>query len=323
MEYIYNGNSKSAGIYKITNKLNGRRYFGSAKCFQVRWSQHANSLKRGKHQNKFLQADFNKCGEDAFVFEVLEVMTGTKEERLAREEVFLGEHFDKGTECYNLMSRAVSREGFASKNPEETRRKISEASKSNWKDPEYKERVSKSIREALSDPETQKKKQEGHLRSWKDNEERRAKRSEHSKKLMTDPEYKAKVMSALFEGQPKGRETFRERMKEDSALKEKYALIGKEKAGRINEKYQVDPEFKKKMDAHSSHNIREYNRQKMENAQVKPPIISPDGAVYNQIKNLALFAKEHGLDPSALCKLYLGKLKSVRGWKLLKTPRVT
>ena len=117
MEYKYEGHSLKSGIYKITNKLNGRIYIGSAKRFKERWQSHVYSLRNQKHNNSFLQADFNKCGEEAFVFEVLEVTEGkTKEERLLIEEVYIGQYYDKGNSCYNLCSRAISRENTKSKN---------------------------------------------------------------------------------------------------------------------------------------------------------------------------------------------------------------
>jgi len=125
MEYKYEGHSLKSGIYKITNKLNGRIYIGSAKLFKVRWNQHSSSLRNQKHQNKFLQADFNKCGEDAFLFEVIEVTEDkSKEERLMIEEGYINQYYDKGNNCYNLCDRAISREGNPSKDPEATRNKL-------------------------------------------------------------------------------------------------------------------------------------------------------------------------------------------------------
>lgn len=137
MEYRYEGHSLKSGIYKIINQLNGRIYIGSAKRFKTRWSQHTSSLRNQKHQNKFLQADFNKCGEEAFIFEVIEV-TGnkTKEERLLIEDGYIKQYFDFGRNCYNLCNRAISREGSLSKEPEVTAKKCSIKQKELWKDPE-------------------------------------------------------------------------------------------------------------------------------------------------------------------------------------------
>ena len=132
MELKYDGHSKSGGIYKITNTSNGRTYYGSTKCFQVRWSRHATSLKHGKHHNNFLQRDFNKCGTVAFIFEVLEVVIGVKEERLLKEETYLKQYFDHGKQCYNLRNTATSGDECRPNNSETTRKLKSEASKRRW-----------------------------------------------------------------------------------------------------------------------------------------------------------------------------------------------
>lgn len=110
MEYKYEGNSLKSGVYKLTNKTNNRLYIGSAKEFKERWNQHAASLRRNKHHNKYLQADFNKCGEEAFVFEVIEVIEGTKEDRLVVEQRHIDVHYGK-SKCYNLNKDASSPQG--------------------------------------------------------------------------------------------------------------------------------------------------------------------------------------------------------------------
>lgn len=316
MEYKFEGNSLKSGIYKITNKINCRIYIGSAKEFKNRWKQHAASLKANRHNNRFLQADYNKCGADAFVFEIIETTEGDKNERLLIEERYIKEYYDNGKDCYNLCNKAISREGYKAKLPEETKKRISAASKKNWEDPQYREKREKALKEALSDPEVRERKRLGHIRSWDGNEERKEKQSRVFKDLMLDAEHKDNIVKNLLEHQSKGRETFRKRMEEDVALKEKYQMIATEKAKRIYERYLEDPDFKKKMDEASVRNIQEYNKRKMEEMEVRPPLISPDGLVYDQIKNLNEFAKEHGLDSSGLCKVYKGKLKSVHGWKL-------
>lgn len=150
MEFRYNGNANKGGIYKITNTQNGRAYYGSAKGFKQRWSQHASSLRKNKHSNRFLQADYNKCldengTENFLIFEVLEVVEDSKEERLKREENYLKQHFDDGEECYNLCTRAISKEGHWPKNPKETKRKQSEAAKRRMLTPEGREQIEKAL----------------------------------------------------------------------------------------------------------------------------------------------------------------------------------
>jgi len=59
---------KEMGIYKIENKVNKMVYIGSTNNFERRKSEHLKDLSNGSHCNFKLQNDYNKYGEDAFVF---------------------------------------------------------------------------------------------------------------------------------------------------------------------------------------------------------------------------------------------------------------
>lgn len=101
MKFIFFEHRNSAGIYRIVNLKNGRVYIGSTHRFKNRARSHENSLLANCHDNGFLQNDFNKCGEEHFVFEVVEVVA-EKEERLKREQFFIDQHYDEQKNCYNL-----------------------------------------------------------------------------------------------------------------------------------------------------------------------------------------------------------------------------
>ena len=58
------------GIYKITNKVTGSCYIGSAVSFKKRWAQHRSHLNRNIHHSFKLQNSFNKHG-DVFEYVVL------------------------------------------------------------------------------------------------------------------------------------------------------------------------------------------------------------------------------------------------------------
>lgn len=61
------------GVYQIRNLRNGKRYIGSTSySFRIRWNMHRSRLRTNKHHSIKLQNAWNKYGEDAFVFEVLE-----------------------------------------------------------------------------------------------------------------------------------------------------------------------------------------------------------------------------------------------------------
>jgi group I intron endonuclease len=115
MKFFYEDNSLKSGIYKILNTHTNRFYIGQAKEFKERWKAHKCSLLSGKHQNKFLLSDFNKCktelGHDDFIeFHVLEVMeNSTKEERNKKETEFILEVFDNQVFCYNMSKTAFGK----------------------------------------------------------------------------------------------------------------------------------------------------------------------------------------------------------------------
>ncbi len=130
MKFNYDGKSNKSGVYKITNLTNGKVYIGSAKRFKTRGQQHINSLEKGVHQNRHLQSAFNRDGTDVFVFEVLEVVLGDKLVRTTVEQTYLDQYLDDWERCYNFQKQTVAKERSCfSKNPEETRRKMSESMK--------------------------------------------------------------------------------------------------------------------------------------------------------------------------------------------------
>jgi group I intron endonuclease len=88
------------GIYKIINVVNNKFYVGSAVNFSRRKARHFSELRHGKHNNRWLQASWNKYGEKAFVFVVVEVVQD-KATLLEVENRWLKEHVGKKY-CYNL-----------------------------------------------------------------------------------------------------------------------------------------------------------------------------------------------------------------------------
>ena len=61
-----------SGIYKIENMVTGECYVGSAVNMNGRKRQHLHHLRQGKHHSPYLQRSYNKHGEEAFVFSILE-----------------------------------------------------------------------------------------------------------------------------------------------------------------------------------------------------------------------------------------------------------
>ncbi len=60
------------GIYQIKNLINGKIYVSSGKNLNGKSNSWKFQLNSGTHFNRELQSDFNKYGEDNFVFEIID-----------------------------------------------------------------------------------------------------------------------------------------------------------------------------------------------------------------------------------------------------------
>ena len=91
-----------AGIYKITCSVNGRVYVGETKSIPSRWHSHKSDLSRPKAQtNSLLQEDWDKFGESAFIFEIVEETEKDKALLLERELFYIRKFHDEGYDLYN------------------------------------------------------------------------------------------------------------------------------------------------------------------------------------------------------------------------------
>ncbi len=111
----------AAGIYKITNIVNGKKYIGSSIDLEVRKDLHFRQLKNSNHHNQPLQRAYLKYGKDNLIFEVLEVLESfTKEILLQLEQKYI----DLENPEYNICKTAGSSLGRIVS--EETRKKMRE-----------------------------------------------------------------------------------------------------------------------------------------------------------------------------------------------------
>lgn len=82
------------GIYKIVNNINGKVYIGQTKQpFIKRFMHHRWQLRNNKHDNRWLQNAFNKYGEDAFSFEIVEFIDSAFDTLINDEEMRVIQEF--------------------------------------------------------------------------------------------------------------------------------------------------------------------------------------------------------------------------------------
>lgn len=141
----------SSGIYLIINNANIRSYVGSASNITKRFVDHLHRLRHNKHYNKYLQNSWNKYGESAFEFHVIEHCL--KEKLIEREQFYLDifqtckseNGFNKNPKAESCLGVKHSKEANEQKSkrqmghtwcrgmkmPEKFKKKISEIMKGN------------------------------------------------------------------------------------------------------------------------------------------------------------------------------------------------
>jgi group I intron endonuclease len=76
-----------SGVYIIINIVNNMIYIGSSKDIEARWREHVHKFYGNRHENDKLQKAWNKYGEKAFQFRILEVVE--EKDLVFREQYYL------------------------------------------------------------------------------------------------------------------------------------------------------------------------------------------------------------------------------------------
>lgn len=322
MQTNYNGHSNASGIYQIRNKSNGRLYIGSAKEFKARYKQHTTSLTKGTHHNKFLQGDFNKCGSDAFVFEVLEVTQGTIVERRTLEETYLNKFFDKCNNCYNVKNFTLKPKGEVwSSSREEIRAKLSAAQRKSWENNtkrketqsvffkkkwatrDYRAYKLRTLTGRKNSEEQKKRMSEAALSRQPDSEETKKIKALAAKKRFQNPEQREKL-AEISRNKPPASEATRKKLSE--SLKGRTVSLKTRKKISESNKGRMSSELSKRRSAEC--NQKTYN----------VFIIDPEGTEHFLGTNLANFCRERNLSICGIHALVHKKIKFHKGWTLKK-----
>ena len=185
------------GIYEIVNWEDGKAstYIGSSVNIEHRWVKHRSQLRRGVHNNIYLQRAWNKYGGDAFVFSVLEEVE--TDMLLIMEQEYLDDYFDRG-HCYNIAIDAIApMRGY--KHTRETKRKMSEVHKGKKLPPfteEHKRKLSEAAKGRKHTEETKRKMSETR-KGCVPTEETRRKISKALKGRMFTEEHRRKLSEAM------------------------------------------------------------------------------------------------------------------------------
>ena len=135
------------GVYAILNKKNGNQYIGSAVNIAKRWHAHRCTLRKGKHKNRQLQAAWNLDGEGSFDFRIITLCS--EGELLVWEQAAMEQQ-----DCsYNIAPTAGTTAGV--KNTPETIAKM-KAAKANVSDA-TREKIRQSMLGHVTSEETKRK----------------------------------------------------------------------------------------------------------------------------------------------------------------------
>lgn len=281
---------KESGIYKITNVETGKIYIGSTKCFEKRRSEHFGNLKNNRHHSRYLQNSYNKHGEGAFVFEIIEVC---ENEVLLERELYYLNKLLKANENnhyfyklgYNVCRIPSSNLGTKMSN--EQKRKLSEIKKG--KRPEHLH-----TKEALL---ARQGCQKGIPKRKESIEKRQKTRMERGGYFVSDET--RKKMSELMKG-------------------ENHPFFGKKRSPETIEKIRL----KKTGQKHS-----EETKEKMRNSHIKNEIIqfSLDGVFIKEWSGVPEVATYFNCSNSVIYSCCSGKKKQIKGfiWRRKKDLEIT
>lgn len=276
-----------SGIYRITCVPTGKIYIGSAVSFRTRWANHFSSLRRNAHKNPKLQAAWNKYGEQAFTFEVFELVLIPF--LLEREQYWLDKLKPFGKNGFNIARVAGSNLGIKLSYEHREKLRIQHLGKKHTD--EAKAKMSKS--------RTGKKRNPKSIEKMKIAQRGR----------IVSPEHRAKL-SASHTGK---------KLSEETKRKIGNAHKGRKQSPEAIEKTRLAHLGKKRSEQARANMSAAKRGHKMDltlySSRRKTLIVTePNGTEYS-IHGIHKFCKEHQLDPFLLKRVAKGEQDHHKGWK--------
>lgn len=338
------------GVYEIVNIESGRSYVGSSHDIKHRWWYHVNSLRKGIHCNQHFQRAWDKYGEGAFSFCVLEQVSN-RDDLVVREQYWLDFKFETDDNPYNIardadtamrhyvftdeVKRKISEAGKGRKHTEETKRKIGSANKGRIVSEETRQKLRMASTGRKCSEETKRKLSEAH-RGSKNSPETRRKISkaltgrtfskEHRRKLSEvnkgkklSEEHKRKI-SEGGRGRIVTEET---RRKLSEAFKgRRVSEETRRKIGNANRGRKWSEESRRKL-SHSlkGRKVSKETRDRLRKASARPYpafIHRETGEIIPAGNDLTRLCGEKGLSQSHMWSVKSGRRKHHRGWILLE-----
>ena len=216
----------TVGIYKITNKVNGKCYIGQSQDIATRFREHKYLLRQNKYGNRKIQNAWNKYGEENFIFEIIEECTI---EELDEKEMKYIKGYNSHYDGYNNTDGGGGIRGW--KHSEEFKEKMSLSNKTNPRIPTQ-EQIERLIeynktRNYRHSEETKEKMRMSHLG---------LKATEEAKENMSI------AQKEVWKGNEKRREASSRRFKENNPMK----CITEEQRKEITERVKIANTGKKR-----------------------------------------------------------------------------
>lgn len=241
-----------AGIYSITNNVDGKVYIGQSQDVDKRCRYHFIILRNGNHINKHLQNAYNKYGENSFTFDIIEECCV---DSLDEREIFYIEKLKAFNNGYNMTIGGGGRRGYqlsdeskekirqalygnkaflGRKHSDETKKKISIANKGHEVSEKQRLQISESQKGRKRPPITEEHRRK--LSEWQKGKKRKPLSEEHKNKIGASLKGKTRSPEAcrnISEGQ-KGK-VMSEETKRKMSIAAKNRVVSEETRAKLSE----------------------------------------------------------------------------------------